>query len=348
MSVHRGPVSGQRRAIALATTDWVRPGGTPPGRELPLVLRPSHDDVDLAAWAGTHGGRVRSWLHRYGALLFRDFHVAQEDFGEVVRALAGEPLAYVERSSPRTEIGDHIYTATDHPADQPIALHNENSYQREFPATLAFCCAVAAESGGATPVADTRRILARLDPGVVRDFARVGVRYVRNYGEGVGLPWPEVFQTDNRDEVAAYCQERGIDLEWKPDGGLRTSHVRPALAEHPVTGERVWFNHAIFFHVTSLLPEVRDAVLRQFAEEDLPSNTYYGDGRPIEPDVLDHLRDAYRSELVALPWEPGDVMVVDNLLSAHGREPFTGARRVLVGMAGTVRWDDVRVTGETP
>lgn len=347
MNPRRGPVPHQRHAVAPATADWVRPDGAPPGLRLPLLLRPGHDGVDLAGWADAYQDRVRGWLFRYGALLFRGFGVTREDFGAVVRALAGEPQAYMERSSPRTEVGDRIYTATDHPADQPIALHNENSYQRDSVATLVFCCLTAPERGGATTVADTRRILARLDPGVVRAFARHGVRYVRNYGDGVGLPWPEVFQTGSRDGVAAYCRERGVNLEWRPGGGLRTSQVRPALAEHPVTGERVWFNHAVFFHVTSLPPEVRDALLRQFAEEDLPNNTYYGDGRPIEPAVLKHLRDAYRAEQAAVPWQRGDVLLVDNLLAAHGREPFSGPRRVLVGMAGSVCWDDVRA-GEDP
>ncbi|GHE27183.1 protein AmbC [Streptosporangium violaceochromogenes] len=351
MRPDRGPARNQRRAVTLDTAGWARPAGTPAGRGLPLLLRPGHDGVDLAEWADAHPRRVRDLLSRHGALLFRGFGVTGEGFGDVVRALAGEPLAYMERSSPRTEVGDRIYTATDHPADQPIALHNENSYRRECVATLVFCCLAAPERGGATTVADTRRVLARLDPQVVRAFARHGVRYVRNYGDdhgGVGLSWPEVFQTGNRKEVAAYCRERGIDLEWKPGGGLRTSQVRPAVARHPVTGERVWFNHAAFFHVTSLPPRVRDALLAQFAEEDLPNSTSYGDGRPIEPEVLRCLHDAYRDERVAVPWREGDVMVVDNLLAAHGREPFSGTRRVLVGMAGSLRWDEIRAAEEPP
>lgn len=336
-----GPMRGQRQAVAVDPAEWVRADDPPTGATLPLLVRPARDSVDLAGWAGEHGHLVRTWLNRHGAVLCRGFGVTQDDFGVVLRALAGEPQAYLERSTPRTEVGDRIYTATDHPADQPIALHNENSYQREFPAALAFCCEVAPERGGATPVADTRRVLARLDPAVVEAFARGGVRYIRNYGEGMGLPWQEAFQTGSRAEVEAYCAQRGIEVEWKPDG-LRTSHVRPAVAMHPGTGERVWFNHAAFFHHSSLAPDVRAALVAQYAEQDLPSHTCYGDGRPFEPEVLDALHAAYAAERVAVPWQPGDVLLVDNLLAAHGREPFAGPRRVLVGMAGTISWDVVR------
>ena len=274
-------------------------------------------------------------------MLFRGFGVSLDTFGAVARALAGEPAHYRERSSPRTELADRVYTATDHPADQTIPLHNENSYQQSFPAALVFGCLTAAQRGGATPLADTRRVLDRIPAPVLASFAEHGVIYVRNFGAGLGLDWPEVFQTDSREAVDRYCGERGITTEWKPGGGLRTRQVRPAVAVHPVTGDRVWFNHGVFFHAGSLPEELRTALLAQLGTEDLPNHTYYGDGRPIPPDAFDAVAAAYAAERVAVPWAEGDVLLVDNLLAAHGREPFTGARRVAVSMAGSICWDDV-------
>ncbi|MEK8169678.1 TauD/TfdA family dioxygenase [Streptomyces sp. M19] len=148
------------------------------------------------------------------------------------------------------------------------------------------------------------------------------------------MGWREAFQTEHRAQVERHCRERGIATAWRGGGRLRTSQVLPAVAVHPGTREPVWFNHAVFFHVTSLPAEISTALRAQFAEPDLPVNTSYGDGEPIPDEVLDHLRGAYAAERIAVPWQAGDVLLVDNLLAAHGRQPYTGDRRVVVAMTG--------------
>jgi alpha-ketoglutarate-dependent taurine dioxygenase len=130
-------------------------------------------------------------------------------------------------------------------------------------------------------------------------------------------------------------------FEWLDGNRLRTRAVRHVVAKHPKTGDVVWFNHGTFFHVSTLEPEVRDALLAQFAEEDLPSNTYYGDGSPIEPEVLDALRAAYHQEMIMFPWQLHDVLLLDNMLTAHARAPFSGPRKILVGMAEPIHSQDV-------
>ncbi|CAM5721583.1 TauD/TfdA family dioxygenase OS=Streptomyces alboniger OX=132473 GN=CP975_33860 PE=4 SV=1 [Streptomyces alboniger] len=68
-------------------------------------------------------------------------------------------------------------------------------------------------------------------------------------------------------------------------------------------------------------------------EENLPSQTYYGDGEPIPDDVMDHLRACYRTASTRFDYRADDVLVIDNMLVSHGREPFTGPRRIAVAMA---------------
>jgi alpha-ketoglutarate-dependent taurine dioxygenase len=159
------------------------------------------------------------------------------------------------------------------------------------------------------------------------------VMYLRNYGAGLGLPWQEVFQTSEKSEVEAYCRQAGISYEWLDGERLRTRQIRPAIRRHPKTDEDVWFNHALFFHVSSLEAATRDSLLSGLQEEDLPFNTYYGDGSPFEAAVLDEIREAYRRETMSFPWQAGDILMVDNMLVAHGREPYTGQRQVVVAMA---------------
>src|SRR4029077_252273 len=108
---------------------------------------------------------------------------------------------------------------------------------KRFPLKLFFGCVVPAESGGETPVGDTRRIFARLDPEIRERFRQKEWMYVRNFHPGLGLSWRTVFQTDDQGKVEAYCRDAGIDFEWRPGDRLRTRQVRPATAVHPRTGE---------------------------------------------------------------------------------------------------------------
>jgi len=157
------------------------------------------------------------------------------------------------------------------------------------------------------------------------------VMYVRNYGAALDLSWQNVFQTEDRDEVEAYCRSAEIEFEWKSDDELRTRQVCQAIATHPDTGEQVWFNQAHLFHISSLGEQVRESLLASSAGEP-PRNACYGDGSPIEDAALAEIRAAYDRETVVFPWQPRDVLLLDNMLAAHGRRPYRGARKIVVGM----------------
>ncbi|MEP7339011.1 MAG: amino acid adenylation domain-containing protein [Acidobacteriota bacterium] len=320
------------RVVSLRQRELVKSGQLLPDSPLPLVLQPAIDDVDLTAWAAHNREFIAEKLHRHGAILFRNFDAGSlARFEEFAKVTSHRLMAYGERSSPRTALGGYVYTSTDHPSDQHILLHNEQSYTLEWPMKLWFCCRQPAARGGSTPIAGSRNIARRLAD-VAPIFERRRVMYVRNYGQGLGLSWQEVFQTSDREAVEAHCQQASIEVEWLDDNRLRTRQVRPALRKHPVTGQTVWFNHALFFHVSSLEQNTRDAILAGTNEEDLPYNTYYGDGGSIEPEVLDRIREAYRHETVSFAWQRGDILLVDNMLVAHGREAFEGEREVAVVM----------------
>ena len=303
-------------------------------RGLPVMFRAEVDDVDLASWASANRPEVLEKLSKAGAALFRGFKIESlPQFRAFTQSICPELIEYGERSSPRTKIDDGVYTSTDHPADQPIQLHNEQSYTLNWPMKIWFFCMQPSLTGGCTPIADSRKILKRLKPQTVEKFSRKQIMYMRNYGDGLGLHWPEVFQTTDKSAVEKHCHEASIEFEWKDGNRLRTRQVRPAIRTHPYTGEQSWFNHMLFFHITSLPPGVRDAFVSGIKEEDFPFNTYYGDGSLIEPSVLEEVREAYAQETVAFPWQKGDILMVDNMLAAHGREPFTGPRKIMVAMA---------------
>lgn len=329
----------RRKPIEVSKGNFVRAECFQPDASLPLVVQPLVNGIDPATWASTNRSWIEQKLSLHGGVLFRNFNITSvELFRRFVLGVAGkDPLAYSERSSPRVAVGDNIYTSTDYPAAQSIFLHNENSYQQSWPMNIFFYCATPAREGGETPIADCRRVYEHISPGVRERFIERKWMYVRNFGDGFGLPWQTVFQTNERRIVEEHCRENGIQVEWRSGNRLRISAVRNAMTPHPRTGEPIWFNHATFFHVTTLAPSVRDALLADYADSDLPTNSFYGDGSPIEPEVLDHLREAYRRETVVFPWQADDVLLLDNMLVAHGRAPYAGERKVLVGMAHPYR-----------
>ena len=287
--------------------------------------------------------RILARLHDSGAVLLTGFDAGGVDgFAAAVRALSGEPLAYTERSSPRTSVKGHIYTSTSYPPTEEIFFHNENSYQTSWPMTLFFHCIQPPPERGATPLSDVRQVLQAIDPSVREEFSRRGWMVVRNFDAEFGLPWPEVFGTQDRDEVMRYCYANAIEAEWKANGRLRTTSVRNAIHRHPETKDEVWFNHAAFFHLSTLPRDAQEGLRELFAADDLPSNTYFGDGRPIPDDVMEHIRSCYRGAAVRFDYRAGDVLIIDNMLTAHGREPFSPPRQVVVAMTGLTSLESLR------
>ena len=335
-----GTLFKQRRAARLTPQTMVQTGYLESGLTFLLVLRPAVAGLDLAAWVKANRAEVERQLLKHGAVLFRGFDInSAAQFEHFMQAACGGALEYNERSSPRSQVRGNIYTSTDYPPDRSIFLHNEQSYNCTFPLRIVFFCQTRSPHGGETPIADTRKIFARIPQEIKEGFLEKGYMYVRNFGDGFGLSWQTAFQTTERTVVEDYCGRNDIQFQWKDGERLRTSQVRRVAAMHPRTGDTVWFNHLTFFHVSTLEPNVRDALLEQFGEENLPNQTFYGDGASIEPWVMDELRDAYLQEKVIFPWEQGDILMLDNMLSSHGREPYTEPRRVLVGMAESFGWE---------
>lgn len=308
-----------------------------PGKT-PMVCAPPVRDVEGAIrWLSGKLAAIRAELLRSGCLFVRGLPIATtEDFAAVRDLLMPQPAGYKEKATPRSDFGHGVFSSTDLPAIQPIRLHNENSYTLEFPGMLLFGCLVAPDEGGATTIGDMRAAL-RLLPSALRDrFAETGWLLVRNYSEMAGLPWPTSFATDDPAVVEKYCRDNTIGHEWIEDGSLRTRQRRSAIIRHPVTGERVWFNHVAFWNKWTLDSEVREVLEEAFGENGLPFGTYFGDGVALTEEEAGTLNRIYDQVTVRESWQPGDLMLVDNILCAHGRESFRGNRKIVVSMGDPI------------
>lgn len=301
--------------------------------DFPLVIVSNYSGQNLAQRILENKGEIDKLLLRHGALLFRGFDVSKPDqFSNSIAALDSEILSYTERSSPRHKVADNVYTSTDHPADQDIVLHSEQSYTLDWPCLISFTCQRKAATGGDTPIADNRRILQHLPTNLRKRFEQHGVLYLRTYTPGLGVSWQTAFQTEDAREVERFCAERSIEVVWLPDGRLQTRQKRSAFQKHPVSQEVLWFNHALFFHHTSLEPDIAKALIDAVGLDHLPTTTRFGNGEKFSDDDLAAMRTAVAREKQTFAWEEQDVLILDNMICQHGRDPFSGERSVLTIM----------------
>ncbi|MGW5681885.1 TauD/TfdA family dioxygenase [Nonomuraea sp. NPDC003754] len=281
-------------------------------------------------------GPADELLLQHGAVLFRGLGVdSPAAFHEFVSTF-GEPFTnYRHGNSPRVAVQTGVWTSTEYPAEYEISLHNELSYAHRWPSRLFFYCDQAPATGGATPVSDSRAVLAGLAPDVRERFSTRGVAYLQNLhgGFGLGKSWQDTYETADRDEVERALAETGAEFRWTEDDELRVRQVRPAVRRHPETGEEVWFNQAEQWHVSSLPDDEAEALLEMAAsDEELPLQATYGDGSALDVADLRQVREVAKRNECAFPWQQGDVMMIDNLLVMHGRHAYTGNRRILVAM----------------
>ncbi len=300
---------------------------------LAVGVLPDSSGTDIVRFARSSAPRISRLLADHGAILFRSFATdGGLKLAEVARAISGKLLGYEFGSTPRSQVAQDVFTASDYPPDQTIPLHNEMSYTTWWPSQLWFASALVAEIGGETPLADSRKVLARIPKDIVERFEQHGVMYTRNFTPGLDVSWQQTFQTSDRTAVESFCRRAGIESHWLNDDSLCTRQVAQATSVHPDTGEKVWFNQAHLFHHSALPHDVGEALLDLVGEDGLPRNAYFGDGSRIPEEILAAIRSAYDAEKRYAAWQLGDVMLLDNVLTAHGRNPFSGSRRVLVTM----------------
>lgn len=284
------------------------------------------------SWLVENWEQIERDLTAHGAVLLRNFGLSNaRGLSAAIESVGVKPHSYIFRSTPRTAVVDGVYSATEYPADQEIPLHNENAYSIHWPSLLWFFCETAADSGGETPLADCRQVFKSISSDLRREFIDKGLRYERNFHAELDLSWQDVFQTDQRETMEAIASSMDIDVVWRADGLPTIRHNGPVIETHPTTGEIVWFNQAHLFHPSSLGKEVARE-LGQITGGLMPRTVRFGDGSEIPRQHLDLVRNAYRDNLAASPWQAGDLLLVDNLLVAHGRRPFRGPRSVHVAM----------------
>lgn len=322
-----------------------------PGKGLPLFIQPRdralrQEPQAVREWMRANQPALDDLLTEVGALLFRGFAVRESaDFGALFEHVPPFAAGYVGGAAPRNEIAPGVFEATRLASTQVIGLHQEMAYMQKPPSRLALFCRIAPVSGGETMVCDMRRVTAALPPAFVEAMEARGVLYTRNmrdravstgdpYLDLYHVAWQNAFHTDDRDEAMAGCAAMGVAAKWLPDVSLSAGNRKRGLIDHPATGERIWFNQI----ATQKMNERNGgAHYPQFVAHygdgrPVPFELSFGDGEPLPDEWMDALYAAIDANEVRAPWSQGDVLLVDNYSTAHGRNIFTGLREVQVSL----------------
>jgi len=336
----------------------------------PLIIEPDGDRraAHLAEVVRAHRGVFDDALLQVGALLFRGFQVPDPaTFEDVAGALSPDLRDDYLGTSPRNSLTRFVFTASELPPHYPIPQHCEMSFTRRPPTRLYFHCMTAPRVGGETPVCDFRAVARDLPDAVRETFETRGLRVIRNYAPPQQTrrfdpwqlkPWVDMFGTEDRDQVDEICAEQGFETRWSDAGQLTIISYQDAFLDHPVTGTRAWFNHAQVFHLSTGAAEYRRILGRRpgitalgmvaftsaataykavtCPPEARALHCQFGDGGEIEADVMEAVRDTIWRHLVAIPWQHGDILGLDNLSVSHGRLPYRGPRLVTVAWAGAL------------
>jgi len=295
------------------------------------------DVGDAQAWAEDHRAALRAALPVHGAVLIRGLGLRDAaGVAAVVRRLTEQLMPEREGFGSRTEYPGPVYSSTTWTPDTPMCMHHELAYARTFPATVALGCLTVADSGGEVELADSRAILAALPEPLVRSFDQRGWQLRRSYHALAGISWQEAFGTGEQARVDEFARAQNIETRWLPGGALRTVQRRPAVLRHPLTGERCWFNNIAFLSRWTLDPEIRDYLEMEFGVEGIPLDTAFGDGAPLDATIVEAINEAYTRHTVRVNWAPGDLLLIDNVATAHSRRPYRGDREVIEALGGPV------------
>ncbi|MEV0136164.1 MFS transporter [Dactylosporangium sp. NPDC050688] len=335
-------------ATATAVRAWPATAGRTTARRVAPAGPATMDCAavtDVAAWATAHRTELDAALRSHGAVHLSGLPVrTPADLAALRDALGRAPVRPVEPFADRTDLGHDVWSAPEWGADREQCLHHDESYSLTVPGLLLFACLAPARTGGELLLGDTRAALAALPPDLAARFRAQGWRFERTFRPGFGPRPATAFGTDDVAAIERACAQRLVSVEDQRDGVLRLSRLRSALVTHPVTGEECWFNDVGFFSAWTLDPAERALLHSSFGERGLPFDARFGDGQPIGEADHRAIVAAYEAVQVRLPWRAGDVVLVDNLLTAHGREPFTGTWDVAVAAADPLAPADCRPT----
>ncbi|MEZ5688301.1 MAG: TauD/TfdA family dioxygenase [Caenibius sp.] len=298
---------------------------------------------DVVQWVRDHRDALDALILKHGGIVLRGFPlVASEDFGAVTECFPAYSGNYQGGAAARRSVAKGVYEATQRTGDQTIPIHQEMFYLHDYPARIAFFARKVAEEGGETIIADMRKVTAAMPAGIRDKLETLGIENIRNFAAKTGSKeqnrlmdkrgWDFAFYTESEKEVEEVCARQQLRPHWHDDGSLTVFNLEDAFVAHPQTGETVYRGgvHIAHFFRGSYDNTGQAAALRE--QQEYPSGAFLGDGNELPEDEDKAFQQVVDRFTYSWKWRDGDVMILDNLLTGHGRNPFSGDRATEVAL----------------
>ena len=290
-------------------------------------------------------------VDREGALLFRDAGIdGPVRYAEFLASIDFRHHSYVGGTAPRTDLGRGVYTATDLPPDTTVMIHQEMAYLDDVPDYISFYCHEPPDNGQKTHlIGDMRRVSAELPDELERKYRGERARLRRTLRTEGSEPvvsrreksWQEVLGTGDRREAAAIAERKGWDLNWTADGSLIFLQ-EPArfFRPHPVHGE-MWCSQGLHYQpmgrrlVAERDGRMGDALRIATAMKEAPDSIdamLMEDGSRVPPEDCAAWFELCTAAETSYALRRGEMIILDNMLMAHGRSTFTGTRTMYAAL----------------
>ncbi|GMH22154.1 hypothetical protein Nepgr_023997 [Nepenthes gracilis] len=307
------------------------------GDVFPVVLSPvigaafPSNSFSVTEAIKAHKPWILSRLHEAGAILFRGFPIeSASDFNDVVEAFGFEELPYVGGAAPRNKVVGRVFTSNESPPDQKIPFHHEMAQVLEFPSKLFFFCEIEPGSGGETAIVLSHIVYERMKqmhPGFVQQLEEHGLIYTRILSEDddnsspIGRGWKSTFLTDDKSIAEERAAKIGTRLEWLEDVVKTVMGPIPAIRIDKSRQRKVWFNSMVIAYTSY-----------DDARNEPTKAVKFGDGRPLLSHIVYDCEKILEEECVAIPWQKGDILLLDNWAVLHSRRSFDPPRRILASL----------------
>jgi alpha-ketoglutarate-dependent taurine dioxygenase len=331
----------QTPTFANATTRFL-------GQEGEFLLGVTAEQPLGAEWFAQHREQILDALDHAGVIYFRGFGADSHGFEAIADVIAPTTMPYMGGVSPRRYVHGTVFTANDAPGPLPVVQHHELSYHGSTPRYVFFYCDQKPETGGATPTSCGKRYGRTMDARhgrVMDELEEKGVVFIRNFTAANFKSWEITWQTSDRAELENRLRANDTEFEWLSDTWLRTKQRRSAIVRDPVTNQRILYA-SINIWGRGFVERVNRVYDLPMPEDDVmvqPFATVFGDGTAIPNDFVVDMDKVYDEQKVVTPYENGDFMIINNIIAAHGKTPWTGTdRRVYVTMREPLRHSQLR------
>jgi len=342
---------------------------------LPVLVEPTSDDQKSLSYLQMFLKDKKDWvdmmIQRHGAIMFRGFGLNDaKQVEDAILAYNRDLNNDYRGTSPRNvqEGTAYVFSAAEVPLYYPIAQHLEMSFLPSPPKQLYFSAINAPTTiGGETALADFRKVYCDIPKSLRKKLQQKKLHYTRTHNKAgernthdvaAMQSWPELFGTTSKDEVEDIAQAEGMPMRWagKNNDIFVSEFNSDPFRKHPETGERVWFNHAQVFHWTTISAELLHAFRRTkdwryfghalrvgvasvwkhgILRQKMALHVSFGDGTPISVWEMHLIRKAVHKNMSYKRWQQGDLLMIDNFSTSHGRQPTYDKGRNIV-----VAWSD--------